>query len=396
MKIVKMKLADIQPALYNPRKDLKPSDPEYEKLKRSIEEFDCVEPLIWNRRSHRLIGGHQRLKILKEKGIREFEVSVVDLNEQKEKALNLALNKIQGDWDFGKLADLLVELDDGQFDMELTGFDEKELEEIANWTPEEVKEDDFDAGEEAEKIKEPKSKRGEIYKLGRHRLMCGDATSREDVERLMDGKKADLLLTDPPYGVDYGMTNNKRYKKRSIEGDKPIDYQNILKFIPLIKFYLKNSFYICGSDKTIEKLILALRSAGAHISCLIIWAKDHPVLGMGDYNSQHEILVYGWFCDKHKFYGDHTQKTLWEIQRPIKSELHPTQKPIELCSRAIKNSSKRDDIVLDLFSGSGSVLIAAEGLNRRCFMMEIDPIYIDVIINRWEKFTGNKARLIEN
>lgn len=324
MEIKRMRLSDIKLAHYNPRKDLKPGDPEYEKLKRSIEEFDCVEPLVWNRRSNRLIGGHQRLKILKEKGIEEFEVSVVDLEERKEKALNVALNKIEGDWDFTKLADLMTELDDGQFDLELTGFDMSEIEEIMNWTPKE--EEPFDAAAEAEKIKEPKSKRGEIYQLGRHRLMCGDATSREDVERLMDGEKADMVFTDPPYNVNYDQSKERQPRKErnkknffgKIKGDNLSDetFSRQLKDSLVIPGFIRKGcvYYICMGTKSICLLSQILAKGGFYFSDIIIWKKPNSVMMRQGYQRQYEMLWYGWYQSPacHQI-EDRKQTDVWEI-----------------------------------------------------------------------------------
>ena len=200
MIIEKINIKKINPAKYNPRKDLEPGDSEYDKLKKSIAEFDLVEPLIWNKRTGNLVGGHQRLKILQEMGAIEVDVSVVDLSEVKEKALNLALNKIQGDWDLPKLKDLLQELDTGELDMEITGFDSKEIEELMTQfhVAKEGLTDDDEIPDKVETI----CKLGDLWQLGNHRLLCGDATRKEDVERLMNGEKADMVFTDSPYGIN--------------------------------------------------------------------------------------------------------------------------------------------------------------------------------------------------
>ena len=200
MEIRKIPIEKLNPAAYNPRKDLQPGDPEYEKLKRSMQEFGYVEPIVWNKRTGNIVGGHQRYKVLLDMGMSEVDCVVVDLDETKEKALNLALNKIQGDWDYLKLIDLLQELDTGEFDLELTGFDMGEIEDLIAQlhVPEEIVEDEV-----PEPPKEPITKPGDLWLLGRHRLLCGDATKKEDVERLMDGKKADMVFTDPPYIIVY-------------------------------------------------------------------------------------------------------------------------------------------------------------------------------------------------
>jgi ParB-like chromosome segregation protein Spo0J len=206
MEIKKISVELINPAKYNPRKDLRPGDPEYEKLKRSIEEFGFIEPLVWNRRTGCLVGGHQRYKILLEQGVTEVECSVVDLDEAKEKALNIALNKIGGDWDYQKLAELLEDIKLTGLDVELTGFDSAEIDKLmSDFLYEmEPEEDNFDLEEELEKIEEPVTQKGDIWHLGKHRLLCGDATSAEDVNRLMNGELASMVFTDPPYNVDSG------------------------------------------------------------------------------------------------------------------------------------------------------------------------------------------------
>lgn len=391
MEIKRMKLSDIKPALYNPRKDLKPGDPEYDKMKRSINEFDCVEPLVWNKRTKRLVGGHQRLKILKEKGVKEFEVSVVDLDGKREKALNVALNKIQGDWDFTKLADLMTKLDDGEFDLELTGFDMSEIEELMNWTPKE--EEPFDAAAEADKIKKPKSKRGEIYRLGRHKFGCLDASKKEDIAKLMKGEKADIIFSDPPYGksldTDYsGISKNwkgqvhfaESRKYEAVKGDdKEFDPTFLLKLFDYCDeiFLWGADYYYCnlpqGSwfvwDKTAGH---TQQVVGNEFE--ICWSKK---------KHRKELLLIKW------------AGAMGLQSQDIKKRLHPTQKPLELCNWFIEKFSKKDNITVDLFGGSGSTLIAAEQLNRQCRMMEIDETYCDVIIARWEKFAGEKAELIK-
>src|SRR5450830_1050097 len=209
MEIKKIPISKINPAPYNPRLDLQPGDAEYEKIKRSITEFDLVEPLVWNKQTGNLVGGHQRLKVLKEQGITEVEVSVVDLDEAKEKALNIVLNKAQGDWDYQKLKDLLQEIDTGEFDIAITGFDNDELEALMNHVnPDKVDEDDFNIEEEAAKITQPRTKLRDIYTMGGHRLICGDATKEETYQALLEGKQADMGFTGPPYNVNYKGTKH--------------------------------------------------------------------------------------------------------------------------------------------------------------------------------------------
>lgn len=219
MRIEKIPIEKLNPAKYNPRKDLKPGDPEYEKLKRSIEEFGYVEPIVWNERTGNVVGGHQRLKILKELGRTEIEVTVVDLDEIKEKTLNLALNKISGDWDESKLKDLLRDLEAEGADLDATGFEEYEIAEMIKDVGA-GDEDDFDLDSEVAKIDQPTTKMGDLWILGSHRLYCGDATNIEDVKKLMGGQEADMVFTDPPYNVNYeGGTKDKLTIKNDNMGD---------------------------------------------------------------------------------------------------------------------------------------------------------------------------------
>jgi len=392
MEIQTVKISGINPAKYNPRKDLKPGDSEYDKLKKSILEFDMVEPLVWNKQTGNLVGGHQRLKVLKELGVKKVDVSVVDLSEAKEKALNLALNKIQGEWDFPKLKDLLEGLDTGDFDMEITGFDDKEIVDLMSQfhEPTEGLTDDDAIPEDVETV----CKTGGLWQLGNHRLLCGDATKKEDVERLMDGQKADMVFTDPPYNVDYGSSKNPRHKIRNLVGDKQTESE-WLSFCAMvvanIKEYCDGDIYCWGApgfEGMKQRLVFA--DFGAHWSATIIWNKDQLVLTPANYQRIYEPCFYGWFV-KSSFTAGRKEVEVWDIPRPHDSKLHPTMKPVVLCEKGIGNSSMVNDGVLDIFGGSGSTLIACEKLGRRCFMMEIDEHYCDVIIQRWQNFTGREA-----
>lgn len=364
MDIQKIPISRINPAVYNPRKDLKPGDIEYEKLKKSITEFDIVEPLVWNKRTGNLVGGHQRLKILKELDYTEVEVSVVDLPDAKEKALNLALNKISGEWDFPSLKNLLEELDTGEFDIEITGFDLKEIEDLMNQLhqPEEGLTDDDAVPEPTESI----AKKGDLWQLGKHRLLCGDATIKEDVERLMGGEKADMVFTDPPYGL--GGYDGARVKFSPIAGDNG----DVKQFYDCVPVDISER-YVWGGFPNFADLSSIPRD-------VIVWKKNNFGMGTG-YRGQYELCFY-WG----NFKG--SDSDVWEIDKDIHYK-HPTQKPVALAERAITNS--KPHIVIDLFGGSGSTLIACEKLGRKCFMMEIDEHYCDVIIKRWEDFTGKKA-----
>jgi site-specific DNA-methyltransferase (adenine-specific) len=320
------------------------------------------------------------------------------LNEEQINAFRLADNKVGelATWD---LDTLKVELDNiGEIDMSEFGFS---LDGIGE-EPQEVQEDDF----YEEPPEEPTSKLGDIYQLGNHRLMCGDSTNAEQVAKLMDGAKADMVFTDPPYNVNYADKNiflNNADKGNSIQDDIENDHagsdetaKNDL-WLPAFKNMADNSADDCSIYVTMPQggahmmMMMSAQEAGWQVKHELIWVKNNHVLGRVDYLYKHEPILVGW-KDKHKFYGngEHT-KSVWEIPKPQKSDLHPTMKPIALIANALLNSSQEGDNILDVFGGSGSTLIACEQLNRKCYMMEMSPKYVDVIIKRWEEYTGKKA-----
>lgn len=405
MDIQKIDISKINPAVYNPRVDLRPGDPEYEKLKQSINTFGYVEPLVWNKQTGNLVGGHQRLKILIEQGATEVEVSVVDLPLEKEKALNLALNKIRGDWDEEKLGVLLDELNKMQdLDVTLTGFDTSEISQILD-RAEEIKEDGFSIEDEVIREGEAVTQKGDLIELGSHRLLCGDSSNPDDVAKLIGDNKINLIFSDPPYNVDYYGGNRPDPRESRPTGGKnwlriyndnltQEEYEAWLKQIIInITPYLEkgSSFYIWNGHKQFGPMYLMLTGLGYHVSCILTWAKESFALGYGDYNQQTEFCLYGYKENNggHNWYGPNNESTLWQVKRDnTATYIHPTQKPIALAARAIKNSSKREDIVLDAFLGSGTTLIAAEMLNRTCFGMEIDPYYCDGIVRRYIKAVG--------
>lgn len=393
MKLITMKLEDLKPAPYNPR-IMPPA--EYEKLKTSIQEFGYVDPLIINTTNNHVIGGNQRLEVLKELGFKKIKVIPLKIEDpNKEKALNIALNKISGDWDYQKLESVFNDLELEGFNVTLTGFDEIEIKEITTKLQDikEVAEDDFNPDEE--KIKTI-CQTGDLWQLGEHRLLCGDSTNPKNVEKLMNGHKADMVFTDPPYNIDYGKSKKhpnwkiREIKNDSMPRDKWIQFNT--KIIKILKKYCKGDMYIWGAsgpDGMIQRLLITEHRG--HWSATIIWKKDQLVLSPSKYQRIYEPCFYGWF-HKSSYTGDRTQLELWEYPRPKKSIEHPTMKPIPLCAQGIINSSQINDIILDLFGGSGSTLIACEQLKRKCRMIELDPHYCDTIIQRWEKFTGQKAQ----
>lgn len=388
MEIRKIEIDKLKYAKYNPRKKLKPGDAEYEKLKRSIKEFGYVEPIIWNERTGNIVGGHQRFTVLKNEGYKEIDCVVVNLGEQEEKALNIALNKIHGDWDLPLLKDLLEELDKSMFDVSLTGFEAAEIEELfSNVHDKEIKEDDFDV-EDA--LKEPViSKQGDLWLLGRHRLICGDSTKAETYEALMDGKKANLVVTDPPYNVAY------ETKAGKIQNDnlKDEEFYNFLykAFTNMYDAMEKDaSIYVFHADTEGLNFRKAFKAAGFYLSGVCIWAKQSLVLGRSPYQWQHEPVLFGWKKEgRHLWYSDRKQTTIWEFEKPKKNGDHPTMKPVALVAYPIMNSSLSNCIVLDPFGGSGSTLIACEQTNRICYTIELDEKYCDVIVKRYIEQMGN-------
>jgi DNA modification methylase len=386
MEFQKIQTDMMKPAKYNPRKALKPGDVEFEKLKRSIEEFGYIEPIIWNRSTGNIVGGHQRFSVLKHLGHKEMDCVVVELDEQREKALNIALNKVQGAWQEDMLVNLIKDLEDSGFDVSLTGFDAVEIDALfSNIHDKEIKEDDFDADKTAEEIVNPITKYGDVWLIGRHRLMCGDSTLLHDVLTLMDGKKANTCVTDPPYNVDYtGATKDAlKIKNDRLEDGK--FYEFLLGAFKNVFEVLDNggAIYVFHADTEGLNFRKAFRDAGFHLANVCIWVKQSMVLGRSDYQWQHEPVLYGWKpTGSHKWYSDRKQTTIWNFDRPSKNADHPTMKPVNLVAYPIKNSSLSNCIVIDPFGGSGSSLIACEQLGRICHTMELDEKYCDVIIQR--------------
>ncbi|MBT3273402.1 MAG: DNA modification methylase [Spirochaetales bacterium] len=388
MNIQKIKAELLKPAAYNPRKDLKPGDAEYEKLKRSIEEFGYVEPVIWNKQTGNVVGGHQRLKVLVESGENDIDCVVVEMDEQKEKALNVALNKVSGYWDNEKLMLLITDLDESSFDVSLTGFDMAEIDALFKDSLQDgVQEDDFDV--ESELKKPAVSRQGDVWELGRHRLVCGDSTKAETFDLLMDDKKANLVVTDPPYNVNYhadaGTIQNDNLKDEEF-------YNFLLAAFTGMEKVMESdaSIYVFHADTEGLNFRRAYAAAGFYLSGTCIWKKQSLVLGRSPYQWKHEPVLFGWKKKgKHNWYADRKQSTIWEFDRPTKNDLHPTMKPVNLVAHPILNSSMSNCIVLDPFGGSGSTLIACEQTNRICYTIELDVKYCDVIINRYKEQVSN-------
>lgn len=410
MQIEKIPIHKIIPASYNPRLDLRPGDVDYEKLRRSISEFGLVEPLVWNIQTGNLVGGHQRLKVLIEQGAQEVEAVIVDLPPEREKALNIALNNIQGDWNEEKLARLLDEFSKiSEFDFGSIGFDWPKAQALIASvfdTKLAEKEEFFDVGRALQKEGPSITKPGELIELGRHRVLCGDSSNPEDVRKLIRDAKVNLLFTDPPYNVQYlGGDRPKPETARPkqsrswqrIYGDdlSQEDYERWLgKVFANVKPVLAQGspIYVWNGHRQFGPMHQLLTALGFKVSCVITWAKPNFAIGYGDYNQQTEFCLYGWLEENgaHRWFGPTNESTLWEVKRdPTKSYVHPTQKPLELAERAIRNSSRPGDVVLDTFLGSGTTLIAAERTGRRCLGIEKDPRYVDAIVRRYISFVGD-------
>lgn len=386
----KIHITELKAAEYNPRKDLKPGDPEFEKLKRSLEQFGYVEPVIWNKTTGNVVGGHQRLKVLQTLGYTEIDCVVVELDGEKEKALNIALNKISGDWDKDKLALLITDLQASDFDVSLTGFDPAEIDDLFKDSTE-TKDDDFDV--EGELDKPCISAKGDVWHLGRHRLICGDSTQPETYDNLLCGKKVNLIITDPPYNVNYEGSAGK------IKNDNLSDdafYNFLYDAFSLMQAYLAEdgSIYVFHADTEGLNFRKAFKEAGFYLSGTCIWKKQSLVLGRSPYQWQHEPVLFGWKKNgKHQWYSDRKQTTIWEFDKPKKNGDHPTMKPIPLLAYPIMNSSLTNSLVLDPFGGSGSTLIACEQTDRECYTIELDEKFCDVIVKRYIELAGTAANV---
>jgi DNA modification methylase len=392
------KIADLVKAPYNPRKI---SDEQRASLKRSLEEFGTVEPIIVNKTTGNVVGGHQRLDALMASGETQTDVIIVEMDADREKALNLALNKISGEWDDQKLRDLFNDLGGGELDLTLTGFSQEEIDGLLGIQNEGL----TDADEVPEKV-ETRCKSGDIWQLGEHRLMCGDSTDAGSVALLMNGMKADMVFTDPPYGVAIGAKNRmlNSFQKAGrnltdIESDQCTPEELKAKLLPAfvnIRNVMSDDctvFVTAPQGGELGMMMMMMQEAGLRARHVLIWKKNAPTFSMGrlDYEYQHEPILLTW-GKRHKWYGKGEHKTsVWEIAKPRSSASHPTMKPVELVFNALLNNSKAGDVCIDFYLGSGTTLIACEQLNRKCYGMEIDEHYCDVIIERWQNFTGKEA-----
>ncbi|MGE3623743.1 MAG: site-specific DNA-methyltransferase [Bdellovibrionales bacterium] len=366
----------------------------------SIAEFGFLNPILVDTTAG-IIAGHGRLQAAKQLGLTQVPVVVLDhLTEAQKRAYVIADNKLalNAGWDDDLLRSEMATLAAENFDLPIIGFSDDEL--TALLADPNVAEGNTDEDAVPEAPETPVSKPGDLWRLGNHLLLCGDSTVLANVERVLDGALADMVFTDPPYNVDYGNSakDKQRGTNRTIMNDNLGDSFEKFLYDASVNMLTvcKGALYICMSSSELHTLQKAFIEAGGKWSTFVIWAKNTFTLGRADYQRQYEPILYGWKQDVDHFWcGARNQGDVWFVNKPVRNELHPTMKPVELVERAINNSSKSRDIVLDCFGGSGTTLIACEKLNRQCRMIELDPKYADVIVKRWEEFTGKKAELMQ-
>lgn len=390
-RVSEMNLVDIDkliPYVNNARTH---SKEQINKLRASIREFGFINPVIIDR-DYNVIAGHGRIMAAKAENITEVPCVFVDyLNDSQKKAYILADNRmaLDADWDEELLRVEIESLQGADFDLNLTGFDEAELMDIfGDDNQSRAKDDDFDLTAALEKASFVE--KGDVWTVGRHRLMCGDATSSEDVSTLMGNTKANLILTDPPYGVSFKSSSGLTIQNDSMKNEE--FYNFLLASFKCMAEHLENggSAYVFHADTEGLNFRKAFIDAGFHLAGCCIWVKDSLVLGRSDYQWQHEPVLYGFVQNgKHKWYSDRKQTTIWNFDKPKRNANHPTSKPLDLLSYPIGNSTQENGVVIDTFGGSGSTMMACEQMNRICYMMELDEKYASVILRRYVENTNN-------
>ena len=398
MEIEQADINSIKPYKNNPRKL---SDKAITKVANSIKEFGFRQPIVVDK-DRIIVVGHTRFRASKQLGLKQVPITIAkNLTPSQINAYRIADNRTneEAEWNDDLLNVEIKELQTQDYALEVLGFDDRELDKILFEEKTGLTDDDHIPDDP----KNVKTKEGDIIHLGDHRLLCGDATKKEDVDLLMDGKKADMVFTDPPWNVNYGENlANGKYKCRKIINDN-MSTENFKSFINKSFISLKNSSkegcmtYVVMSAQEWGNLMLTLKENDYHWSSTIIWNKSSLIISRKDYHTKYEPIWYGWLNGESRLkpLKDRKQSDVWDIKKPSSSKLHPTTKPIELVEKAVLNSSENKNIIIDLFLGSGSTLIACEKTNRKCYGMELDPHYCDVIVKRWEDFTGKKAERVE-
>ncbi len=364
-------------------------------LRASLREFGFVSPAVIDA-DYNILVGHGRVQAAREEGYQTVPcVFAEDLTEAQKRAYILADNQLalNAGWDEEMLSVELADLQENAFDLSVLGFAENDLEKLLNGESEsDAKDDDFDLSSALEQAAFVET--GDVWIVGKHRLVCGDATSKEDVAKLMDGKKANMLLTDPPYGVSFKSSSGLTIKNDSMKNE---EFYNFLKasFDAVVEHMEKGGVgYVFHADTEGLNFRKAFVDAGFHLAGCCIWVKDSLVLGRSDYQWQHEPVLYGFLQNgSHPWFSDRKQTTIWNFKKPKRNENHPTSKPLDLLGYPIGNSTQENAIVVDTFGGSGSIMMACEQLNRVCYMMELDPKYASVILRRYVEDTGDEANV---
>ncbi|MEQ1812956.1 MAG: DNA modification methylase [Candidatus Nitrotoga sp.] len=393
MRIETVPIEKIIPYARNPRRN----EHAVAKVAGSIKEFGWQQPIVVDT-DYVVVAGHTRLLAAQQLGMKELPVKIADdLTPAQIKAYRLADNRTheEAEWIDELLAIELSEIRDMGYDLDITGFDPDELDKLLAGDAGDGLTDDDAIPEVQEKAI---SQAGDVWVCGNHRLLCGDSTDRAAIDKLMDGVLADMTFTDPPYNVNYGasMKDKVRGNNRTIKNDNLGEdfYAFLVKACVNILDVTKGGVYICMSSSELDTLQKAFREAGGHWSTFVIWAKNTFTMGRADYQRQYEPILYGWKeGNKHFWCGARDQGDVWFVDKPTVNDLHPTMKPVALVERAITNSSKSRDIVLDSFGGSGTTMIACEKTGRSARLVELDPKYADVIVRRWQEFTGKSAML---
>jgi DNA modification methylase len=401
--VVDVALDELRPDPANPRRI---GEDELESLTRSLRQFGFVQPVLARREDRTVIGGHQRLVAARRLGWATVPVTWLDVSVEEARVLGLALNKISGSWDDQLLARLLADLrSSGAADLSLSGFAEDEVAKLLKGLDrrerrERPEQFDLETALDAA-MREPRTKPGDVWRLGEHTLACGDATVGADAGRLLGGRRPAMAFTDPPYNVNLGDHGGqpRASRRRRIANDAldPTAWEAFCRsWIRLLLESVDGAIYCAMSSKELPLVSRVFAEEGGHWSDTIIWAKDRFVLGRADYQRAYEPIWFGWReGSTHHWCGDRDQGDVWTIARPAEAPLHPVMKPLALMERAISNSSVEGDAVLDPFLGSGSTLIAAERTGRACLGLELDPRYCDVSLARWEAFSGEQAERID-
>jgi DNA modification methylase len=393
LNVERVAIADLNADARNPRRM-----PEHEMaaLKRSLAEYGAVEPAVVNR-DWTIIGGHQRVQAARELGWAYFPVVWVDLDDDKARLLNLALNRIHGEWDEDLLVEMLANLHEQDADLSLSGFDSGELDALLA-----LVDGVMEPGRDTEPGKppdQPVTQLGDLVELGKHRLVCGDASDPRVLDAVLAGTPADLVIADPPYGVHYQggaqefSARTGRRKVRTVTGDENASLYAAT--LPLLRDRLREdgALYLWHSDSRAREVLAALADAGFRQRCVLIWAKDVPTGSLlAHYIPRHEPIVYASTCERApRWFGPTNEVTVWEHPKPRINEHHPTQKPVALFERAMLNSSQLGETVLDPFGGSGTAVIACENVGRAARLVELEAALCDVIVDRWERHTGREA-----